>query len=153
MSQRLEHTFTSIPKNMKNHSTNNTETTRQFFKENNNIIVTQADKANAGILMEKEVNINKVYKLLSEKTSSSNAYQKMNEKILDKQVMSKRDKALALHNESHIANMYILIKTHKEGQPPRPIANTRKSPGYLAANTITKILTKVRDESKYNVFN
>lgn len=134
--------------------------TREFMKNTDGIIITQADKANAAIVMNKDVYIDKVEKLLSDRStyaplkhSSSTAYQKINAKLLDKfvkaEMINKQEMQAALMEETRTANMYALIKTHKE----RPIVNTKKTPGYLAANMITKILTKGRDEFKYNVFN
>lgn len=119
-------------------------------------MVTQADKANAAVLMEKETYINKVEKHLADQTtyaplksSSIIAYQKMNEKILEKMVelklMSKAEAEKAIKNETRTANMYGLIKTHKEGHPIRPIVNTKKSPGYLLAEKITSKLSTIRE--------
>lgn len=137
---------------------------KEFCKQNPNIMVTQADKANAAVLMEKETYINKVEKHLADRTtyaplksSSIVAYQKMNEKILEKMVelklMSKAEAEKAIKNETRTANMYGLIKTHKEGHPIRPIVNTKKSPGYLLAEKITSKLSTIRETHKYNVLN
>lgn len=139
--------------------------TKQFFKENKDIVATQADKANAAILIDKDTYTNKIEQILSDKTtytqlkiSSNPAYQKINEKILDRLVEKgwlKRTEAFeAVRKETKIANMYALIKTHKKGNAPRPIVNTNNSPGYTAAKAITGILTRLcKDRTRYNVLN
>lgn len=138
--------------------------TLAFIKNNPDIIVTQADKANAAILMDRDTYIAKTEKLLSDKTtyaklkaSSIAAYQKMNQILIGKFEKAKLISGVAAHkairNETETANIYSLIKTHKQGQPPRPIVNTINTPGYLLATKVTEILTKARDEIKYNVFN
>lgn len=138
--------------------------TKKFFKENPNIIVTQADKANCTIIMDKDVYINKIENLLKNtdtyvhlQSSSTPAYVIMNHKILDRLVKVKWiDQSTANRNktqEKRTANMYALIKTHKQGEPPRPIVNTRGSMGYLAANTLVERLNIAKENGKYNVLN
>lgn len=138
--------------------------TNSFLKNHPDIILTQADKARASILMDKTTYINKVENLLKDrstytplKNSSIAAYMKMNEgllKRLEKAQWTTREKIEeAIESENHAANLYALIKTHKKDTPTRPIVNTRNSPGFLAATLITKILTKARDTHKYNVLN
>lgn len=91
-------------------------------------------------------------------TSSKTAYIKMNEDLLKRlvaqQKITKRAMENAISNETEIANIYFLIKNHKNNTPLRPIVNTRSSMGYTAAKYVTSLLTQVRDEgSKYNVLN
>lgn len=138
--------------------------TKRFLKTHPDIVVTQADKARATILMDRPTYINKVENLLKDcstyaplKSSSIAAYMKINEGLLvklEKTNWVTREKIeRAIENENHVANLYALIKTHKKDAPPRPIVNTRNTPGYLAATIVTQILTKVRDIKKYNVLN
>lgn len=139
--------------------------TKQFFKNHPNIIATQADKAKAAILLDKDVYINKVENLLRDtstyqplQTSSTRAYMKLNEKLLERMVdlklISKERATRAVAEENQPANMYGLLKNHKIGIPIRPIVNTRNSMGYLAAEKATEILTRARDTGmRYNVLN
>lgn len=129
------------------------EETKHFFKNNNDVIVTQADKANAALIMDRTTYINKIDKLLADKTtytqlkmSSNAAFQKINKKLLDRMLAKKWITIYAyreaLRLETQVANIYALIKTHKAGNAPRPVVNTTSSPGYLAAKKATNILTQ-----------
>lgn len=157
--QLIEHSST-----IRNYFNEALKHTKQFIKNHPNVIITQADKARATILMEKTTYINKVENLLRDrstyaplKKSSIAAYMKMNEGLLvrlEKAQWTTREKVEeAIENENHAANLYALIKTHKQNAPPRPIVNTRNSPGYLAATIVTQNLSKARDTKKYNVLN
>lgn len=140
------------------------EEAKQFCKNHPELIVTQADKAKCSIIMNRETYNNKVENLLRDtstyaviETTSTPAYMKMNQNILERmekaEMISKKEADSAKTGEGRISNMYGLIKTHKEGQPIRPIVNTRGSMGYAAANIVTGILTKAREVGKYNVVN
>lgn len=136
--------------------------TKHFLNNNKDLILTQADKANATIIMDRTTYISKIEQLLADestyaplKQSSNIAYQKMNQKLLDRMVnlkwMSRMESIEIIRNETNIANIYALIKNHKEGNPPRPVVNTINTPGYALAKKVTTILTKIRDTDKYNV--
>lgn len=138
--------------------------TRMFLKENPDIVVTQADKARATILMDRSTYTAKIENLLRDrstyiklKSSSIAAYMKINEGLLIRLEstgwITRADVIVAVESENSIANLYALIKTHKKGTPPRPIVNTRRSMGFLASEKVTKILTRARDTTKYNVIN
>lgn len=138
--------------------------TKKFCKNHPDIIVTQADKANCTIIMDRKVYNDKVENLLRDTTTYTNlrntstpAYILMNKKILDRmvkaQMITEQKAENAITKETRTANMYALIKTHKEGEPPRPIVNTRGSMGFAAAETIAKILNNAREKYKYNVIN
>lgn len=138
--------------------------TKQFLQSNPNIIVTQADKANCTIIMERTTYTNKVENLLRNidnyaplTNTSTAAYMSMNQKILDKMtksnLISKTTAAVAKITEDKPASMYAFIKTHKEDAPPRPIVNTKGSMGYAAAEAVTNILNKGKEIGKYNVTN
>lgn len=141
------------------------KTTKQFIKEHPDIIATQSDKARACILLDKVVYTNKVENLLRDattyqplQTTSTRAYIKMNESLLKRMVALKmieeRDMSRAMAHENQPANLYGLLKNHKDGTPVRPIVNTRNSMGFLAATKVTEILTTARDTGlRYNVLN
>lgn len=141
------------------------EVTKAFFKSHPDLIATQSDKSRASIIMDKDTYINKVENLLKDKdtycpltTTSTRAYMKMNQLLLERmakhKLINKNELANAVRDEIKPANLYGLIKNHKTGNPIRPIVNTRNSMGYLAAEKATEILTKARDTGeKYNVLN
>lgn len=137
------------------------------MKANPNIIAAQADKANVALLMDKDTYIAKIDQLLADEStytqlrqSSLPAYKIINKKLLDrihsmKWITSKQHEE-ACRTEVNIANIYALIKTHKTGNPARPVVNTTSAPGYLAAKTVTTILTKASSKhlkSKYSITN
>lgn len=139
--------------------------TKKFINDHPDIIVTQADKARAAILMNKKTYIDKGENLLKDETtykllvnSSTPAYMKMNERLLNKMVdmklMSETAKIEALRTENKPANVYFLVKNHKPNAPVRPIVNTQGSMFYKASKIVAKILVRARDDgSKYNVIN
>lgn len=138
--------------------------TKQFLNNNPNIIVTQADKANSTIIMNRGTYTDKVENLLRDinnyaplNNTSTAAYMSMNQKILDKMtkasLINKSTATAAKIIEDKPATMYAFIKTHKENAPPRPIVNTRGSMGYAAAEAVTNLLNPAREIGKYNTLN
>lgn len=159
------HQYEQHGSEVRDYFTNALKETQKFMKENEDLIVTQADKANATLIMDRNIYTQKVEELLSDtctytplKQSCIKAYSKMNERLIDRmteaKMISKKEAIEAIRTESKVANIYALIKTHKEGNPARPIVNTKGSPGYTLAKKATDILTKrARDTNKYNVLN
>lgn len=143
------------------------KTTKNFMHEHPDIITTQADKAKATILLNKTAYIEKgenllkdetTYKLLQPRSSSTPAYMRMNERILSRmvqmEIISKAVMIEAIRMENKPANIYFLIKNHKQGAPVRPIVNTRNSMFYTASKAIAKLLNQAKDNGgKYNVMN
>lgn len=159
-----ENQYTQHGSNIRDFFDRTLKETKQFFKNHPEIIATQADKAKCSIIMSRDTYNNKVENLLKDtstyvpiRVTSTPAYIKMNQSILDRMVeakmISKREADNAKTSENRIANMYAFIKTHKKGEAARPIVNTRGSMGYAAANIVTAILTKIRETGKYNVLN
>lgn len=141
------------------------KSTQQYLQEHPNIIAAQSDKARASILMDKDVYIDKVENLLRDRAtyqplplSSTRSYMIMNENLLkrmvDLKMASTREITGAITNEDQPANLYGLLKNHKQDTPIRPIVNTRNSMGYFASQKVTEILTRARDKGmRYNVLN
>lgn len=138
--------------------------TKHFLRNNKDLILTQADKANASIIMDRNTYINKVEQLLADnstyaplKQSSNAAYQKINQKLLEKMTkikwITEKEAEESAVNETKTANIYAFIKTHKTGNPPRPIVNTINTPGYTLAKKVTNKLSKGRNTTRYNVLN
>lgn len=129
-----------------------TKDTTKFLKDNQDIVTTQADKGNVAIVMYKEEYKKKVYDLLEDRST----YEELTERpdpgkyrnsnisllymLMNSEHLGKEQINQAIREENKIANMYALVKKHKEGMPGRPVVNTRATPGYLIAKTITKIL-------------
>lgn len=139
--------------------------TKNFMKQHPDIIVAQADKARATIMLNKQTYIDKGENLLKDETtykilnsSSTPAYMKMNENVLSKMVklklITEHQKIEAARTENKPANIYFLIKTHKQNAPVRPIVNTRNSMFYTASKVVVQLLNPARDKGiKYNVTN
>lgn len=117
--------------------------TIRFFKKTPGIMAAQADKANATILMYTQDYLDKCYTILEdtknythieEKNSSLQGYKNKNIKLLSRMealnLITPGKKMQVINDESRMSNFYAFIKTHKEGQPARPVVNTRSSPGY-----------------------
>lgn len=156
--------FTHHCSEIKDYYSQALESARKFFRKHPDIIVTQADKANCTIVMNRKTYNDKLENLLKDEetyykvsVSCLPAYQNKNKELLDELVAAgltdKRSAQQAFNLEQRTANMYALIKTHKEGAPPRPIVNTRNTPGYFAAQLISKLLSNVKETGKYNVLN
>lgn len=141
--------------------------TKQFLKDNKDIVAAQSDKSNVALLMERNTYIAKIDQLLADedtytplRQSSLPAYKIINKKILDRMIglkwITSKQHTEALRTEVNIANIYALIKTHKAGYPARPVVNTTSAPGYLASKITTMILTRNSNKylkSKYSITN
>lgn len=141
--------------------------TKQFLKDNKDVVAAQSDKSNVALLMDRNTYIAKIDQLLADEStytplrqSSLPAYKIINKKILDRMLGLKWIKAKqhteALRTEVNVANIYALIKTHKDGYPARPVVNTTSAPGYLASKLATTILTRNSNrylKSKYSITN
>lgn len=140
--------------------------TIRLFKETPGIMATQADKANASIVMYTQDYIEKVNNLLSDadtykkinwSQSSIMGYRARNKALLQRLVNIGRLKPIQmrtiLDEEIRHANFYSFIKTHKEGAPGRPIVNTRASPGYYLSQYLNDVLSPFIEHHKYNIKN
>lgn len=138
--------------------------TLRFFSENNTLMFAQADKGKITIVLPIDTYRDKMKNLLLDRNtytpinvSSHNSYATINERLLKKLSEVNLINATAissiLANEQKIANVYGLIKVHKENAPLRPVVNTRSTPGYTIAKAITNILTPAKETHKYNIQN
>lgn len=140
--------------------------TLRLFKETPGLTAAQADKSNQSIVMFTEDYVKKCQALLTDTTtyqpikwsqSSSEGFQKQNKNLLLElhklgHITASQIKHV-LNEETRIANFYALIKTHKEGQPARPIVNTRSTPGYFISKQLNKMLSPMIEFHKYNIKN
>lgn len=138
--------------------------TIRFFTENTELMMAQADKGNISIIIPRSKYIDKmnahvndinVYNPIS--ITNHTSLQRINDRILCKlanyKLLRQENITTILSNEQKIANLYGLIKIHKETFPTRPIVNTRAAPGYAIAKIISTIITPARDRYKYNIAN
>lgn len=157
--EHIKHTDklkTNTPTNAKLFYTHIYNCTIRFFDENKQLIMAQADKGKVSIIISKDKYIEKVHSLLDDATtynpinvSAHTSLQKINERILNDLashgLIKARNIPTMLANEQKIANMYGLVKIHKETQPIRPIVNTRAAPGYAIAKIVSQIISLARD--------
>lgn len=138
--------------------------TIEFFKQNKNLIATQTDKSKAAVLIYKQDYIDKMIVHLSDTTtyskikySSLEGYKVLNERYLEilteKKYITPYKKEKAIRDETKISNIYGLIKDHKPDKKIRPICNTRNTPGYLLAKTLSDILTNALKTGQYDIKN
>lgn len=141
-----------------------TDTIRFIQKHKKEIIVCQADKMKKTIVMDRNTYRMKMQQHLNNKeiytkleNTSINAYIRINEKYLQylkkTKYITEKEYYKAIAEETKVANIYGQIKTHKQGNPIRPITNTRDTPGYLIAKTVARIIKGATKKDKYNVKN
>lgn len=138
--------------------------TIRFFTENQYLMMAQADKGKISIIIPKESYIRKMHAHVNDSSvynpinvTNHASLQRINEKILyqlaQHNLIRHCDIATILSNEQKIANLYGLIKIHKETHPTRPIVNTRAAPGYAIAKILSGLITPAKENYKYNVIN
>jgi hypothetical protein len=130
--------------------------------EQNNLILTKADKGNTVITVQKDVYYKKINDFISQHkfTKVRNNYTNVQQKAI-KTVINARKLTMGRHEKWKYINMnpkspYIFgnIKLHKADQPIRPTVNWRNSPGYKLAVHVSKILKqKIRLPNTFNVQN
>lgn len=136
----------------------------RFFTENSDLMIALADKGNITIIMEKReyikkmndiLNVSNTYQLV--RATSLNAYIKQNQTLLKRvaklNVIPMNHVPTIVATENTTANMYGLIKIHKEDYPARPIVNTRCSPGYMLSKILNQVFTPAKENHKYNIRN
>lgn len=137
---------------------------RAFFKQHPELMVVESDKGKSAVVMKKQEYIDKVEALLADTatyspatTNQINGYIKVNSNLLieaaNRKLTSLGEAKAAISSENKLPNLYGRIKTHKEGQPIRPIVNTRNSPGYHLNQIMIEKWTPLIDRGKYNVTN
>lgn len=137
--------------------------TASFLRRNKNVVIAQSDKGKKTIVMYKEEYHRKVMQLLED----GETYRRMDgdptEKV-QKNLNSLIDKLAkcgyveqSMAKQVMTANaippkMYILIKTHKEGEPGRPVISTIGSAVYNLSKYLASIL-KPLVRTDYNIKN
>lgn len=126
--------------------------TKKFIRNNNDILITRADKGNTTVILNKSDYIEKTNTLLEDQSvyNKINKFtittlQKSVEKILDswtlKKIINEETRKILKPDNCHIARLYTLPKIHKTNFPHRPIVSSINFPTYKLANFIQKFIT------------
>ena len=131
----------------------NIKLTKRFIDKNEDLLITHADKGNITVILKKQECLNKMNKMLDDDTT----YEKIPynplfklQKQLFKKLENWRIKGYLgndvkrkdlITDNTNIARMYGLPKTHKENYPMRPVVSCINSPTYFLAKTSLSILT------------
>lgn len=135
---------------------------KKYLKENNDILIVNADKGNATVAISKSDYISRInnivgdtakYKLIDKDPTGK--LQKLNNDIVEKLYkagnISQMEKNKLKTNVSIAPRLYGVPKIHKEDFPLRPICSFVNSPSYELCRYITNILKRITEDSKYNV--
>jgi hypothetical protein len=130
--------------------------------EQNNLILTKADKGNTVIVVQKDVYHNKINDFISQHkfTKVRNNYTNIQQKAIKivinacKLTIGRHEKWKYINMNPKAPHIFGNIKLHKADQPIRPTVNLRNSPGYKLAVYVAKILKqKIRLLIAFNVQN
>lgn len=137
--------------------------TKKFLKENDNLVITKADKGNRTIVMEKEEYNSKIMDLLNDDNTYTRLRKDPTETLCDK---VKKLTDILLQNEwiskatyyklrncnAHTPAIYGLVKD-KEGRPLRPVVCTVNSATYEVEAFISSILSPLMNKNVYGIKN
>lgn len=138
------------------------EQTRKFLIQNKNIIITNSDKGNVTVAMEKTDYDNKMNTMLRDKSTykilkrdPTSKYQQKNNEIVEKlhkdEVITLKEKYNLINRSALAPRIYGLPKIHKDDMPLRPICSSINSPSYSLCKYVVNILNNLTKESRYNV--
>ena len=129
--------------------------TREFLKNNIELLVTKADKGNVTVILNKQNYLDKMQNLLDD----SSTYEKIDlgplqksQKIIFKKLDEWRKLNLLgdkierkdlITTNTNLARMYGLPKVHKDNCPLRPVVSYINSPSYFMAKFFNNILKSV----------
>lgn len=137
--------------------------TKIFLKENQQIIVTKADKGNKTIIMNKDEYENKMLVLLDDvetykkikKDPTENLcdqIKKLTDIMLQNKWISQKVYYELRNSNAYIPSVYGLVK-NKEGRPLRQVVCTINSPTYELGVYISSILTPLCKQNEYQLNN
>lgn len=140
------------------------DTTKQFLKDNPDIIVLNADKGNVTVIMKKDDYIDKMQQLLNdEKTyeilpiDPTNKIEAKCNKLItqwkNNEYISKKQARNLRRYNSVIAKMYGQVKIHKENDPLRPIVSSIQSPTYNLSKWYANVLKNVTGKTRRSIKN
>ncbi|XP_071653548.1 uncharacterized protein [Temnothorax longispinosus] len=126
---------------------------RSFLRDNDDVLVTKADKGQVTVVMERNTYINRMTDLLSDsltyKKLKNDPTRQITSKInglakswRNKDIISEQLFRLLNCTNGNLPRCYGLPKIHKDGSPLRIIVSTLGSPLYNMANFLHNILVK-----------
>lgn len=138
--------------------------TKQFLKNNQDIMVLNSDKSNKSVIMNKTEYIQKMNILLSDTTTyekikidptnktNNLCLKKVSKTFMNKSLPFTHLHKLVTHNPI-TPRMYGLPKLHKTNIPLRPIVSTINSPVYKMSKYLINSIKTLTQNSKFNVKN
>lgn len=132
--------------------------TKHFLEKNRDIVVAQSDEGSRTIVPTRDDYQQKLEALLGDTTTYQCSEVEPTERLQNsmKNTLSAYVKKVFIDKEFHRSvttenavqpKLYILIKTHKQGCPGRPVASTWGSVHYKLARKLADILTPVMNQS------
>lgn len=135
--------------------------TRKFFTEHSELKVARSDKGKHTVVLEKDVYIEKVNKLVLTNDyiklhnfqieSLINKNNEITMEMLESKIIKSRHPLHMTHAAP--AKFYGLIKIHKKDYPARPITAACGSPGFHMAKFMVEILQDIFDDKNHHVKN
>ncbi|XP_075151018.1 uncharacterized protein LOC142225127 [Haematobia irritans] len=136
--------------------------TRQYLKENDDILILSADKGGKTVAMNKIDYDQKMKEILHDmctykriKIDPTSRLQTKNNKLVEKlynlNIITEQEKNKLTSRTAVAPRIYGLPKIHKESTPLRPICSSIDSPSYNLCKYIVGILRNITLDSKYNV--
>ncbi|XP_075158011.1 uncharacterized protein LOC142231281 [Haematobia irritans] len=136
--------------------------TRQYLKENDDILILSADKGGKTVAMNKIDYDLKMKEILHDmctykriKIDPTSRLQTKNNKLVEKlynlNIITEQEKNKLTSRTAVAPRIYGLPKIHKESTPLRPICSSIDSPSYNLSKYIVGILRNITLDSKYNV--
>lgn len=139
------------------------EKTKQFFRTNDDVIIIQADKGNKTVALYKDEYNRKMEQLLEDKNTyrtvrvdPTNKLQRENNNIINdlykNEYIDMWQKRQLICSAATAPRIYGLPKTHKPGNPLRPIVSSIQVPCYHLSKYVGKILQNIVSKD-YNIKN
>lgn len=135
--------------------------TRKFFTRHSGLVVAKSDKGKHTVVLDKDVYIEKVNKLVLTNDyiklhnfqieSLINKNNEITTEMLESKIIESKHPLHMTHATP--AKFYGLIKIHKKEYPARPITAACGSPGFRMAKFMAKILQDIFDDKGHHVKN
>ena len=135
---------------------------KTFLKQNDDLIITSADKGGKTVAIYKDEYQTKMAAILGDlctyrrlKRDPTNILQNKNNSLVEKlfklKIINETEKYKMTNKTSTAPRFYGLPKIHKDGTPLRPICSTINSPAIGLCKYIVNILKNLTKNSQYNV--
>lgn len=132
---------------------------KKFLSSHEGLLITRSDKGKHTIIIERKLYMEKMLQLVSTADYSLLAnidlfeLESINNKFIDRLKALHVGKVPRKDSCTLIAQMYGLIKVHKDTLPIRPITSACGSPGFKLAAFLTDVLNEVFPEKGFHVRN